>query len=159
MLIQNYLISGENMVEIKKRVFFDTNILVDVLVGNSRPSFKASLELFHAARKGLFEAFITTQSIIDAEFICRRSPGSRYMEFPLLMLNIMSFVNIIYIHAFSVEKALKNPSGDFEDDTQWFQANFEDLDVFVTSDRHLLARKNGEGPLIITPEGLVEKMT
>ena len=136
------------MVEIKKRVFFDTNILVDVLVGNSRPSFKASLELFHAARKGLFEAFITTQSIIDAEFICRRSPGSRYMEFPLLMLNIMSFVNIIYIHAFSVEKALKNPSGDFED-----------LDVFVTSDRHLLARKNGEGPLIITPEGLVEKMT
>ena len=53
------------MAENKQRVFFDTNVLVDVLVGEIRPSHNASLQMFQAARAGLFEAFITTQSMID----------------------------------------------------------------------------------------------
>ncbi len=147
------------MAELKQRVFFDTNVLVDVLVGAIRPSYIPSLRLFEAASKGIFEAFITTQSIIDAEFISNRSPGSKNPDFHKKMLYIMSFVNVTQIDGLSIREALKNPTGDFEDDAQFIQADSEDMDVVVTSDHRFLARQNGNGPLFITPEGFIEKMS
>ena len=129
------------MAELKQRVFFDTNVLVDVLVGAIRPSYIPSLRLFEAASKGIFEAFITTQSIIDAEFISNRSPGSKNPDFHKKMLYILSFVNVTQIDGLSIREALKNPTGDFEDD------------------RRFLARQDGNGPLFITPEGFIEKMS
>lgn len=147
------------MAENKQRVFFDTNVLVDVLVGEIRPSHNASLQMFQAARAGLFEAFITTQSIIDAEFISNRSPGSKNPNFHNKMLYIMSFVNITQIDGMSIREALKNPTGDFEDDAQFAQADSEDFDIVVTSDRSFLARQSADGPQILTPEGLIEKMS
>ncbi len=147
------------MAELKQRVFFDTNVLVDVLVGCIRPFYAPSLRLFEAASKGIFEAFITTQSIIDAEFISNRSPGSKNPDFHKKMLYIMSFVNVTQIDGLSIREALKNPTGDFEDDAQFIQADSEDMDVVVTSDHRFLARQNGNGPLFITPEGFIEKMS
>jgi predicted nucleic acid-binding protein len=147
------------MAEIKQRVFLDTNVLVDVLIGKTRPSHGASLKLFQAARAGMFEAFITTQSIIDAEFISNRSPGSENPNFYNKMLYIMSFVNVTHIDGLSIREALKNPTGDFEDDAQFIQADSEDVDVVVTSDHRFLARQDDSGPLFITPEGFIEKMS
>lgn len=147
------------MAGVKQRIFFDTNVLVDVLVGGTRPAFKSSMKLFQAARAGLFEAFITTQSIIDAEFISHRSPGSETPDFYKKMLFIMSFVNVTQIDGLSIREALKNPGGDFEDDAQFFQADSEGFDVVVTSDRRFLSRQDADGPLFLTPEGLIEKMS
>ena len=147
------------MVEVKRRVFFDTNVLVDVLKGHTRPSYDASLKLFQAAREGLFEAFITTQSIIDAEFISHKSPGSENPNFNKKMLYIMSFVNITQIDGLSIREALKNPTGDFEDDAQFAQADGEGFDIIVTSDRRFIARRTDNGPLFLTPEEFIERMS
>lgn len=157
--MQNSHIFGGNMAELKQRVFFDTNVLVDVFVGAVRPSYIPSLRLFEAASKGIFEAFITTQSIIDAEFISNRSPGSKNPDFHKKMLYIMSFVNVTQIDGLSIREALKNPTGDFEDDAQFAQADSEEFDIVVTSDRRFLARQNADGPKFMTPESLIEKMS
>ena len=147
------------MAGVKQRVFFDTNVLVDVLKGDARPSYSASLKLFQAAREGLFEAFLTTQSIIDSEFISHRSPGSENPNFHKKMLYIMSFVNITQIDSLSIREALKNPTGDFEDDAQFAQADGEGYDIIVTSDRRFLSRRTDDGPLFLTPEELIERMS
>ncbi len=147
------------MAELKQRVFFDTNVLVDVLVGCIRPSYLPSLRLFEAASKGIFEAFITTQSIIDAEFISNRCPGSKNPDFHKKMLYILSFVNVTQIDGLSIREALKNPTGDFEDDAQFAQADSEEFDIVVTSDRSFLARQSADGPKFMSPESLIEKMS
>ena len=147
------------MAVVKQRIFFDTNVLVDVLVGNTRPSYNPSMRLFQAAREGLFEAYITTQSIIDAEFISHRSPGSGTPDFHRKMLYIMSFVNITQIDGISIREALKNPSGDFEDDAQFAQADGDGYDVIVTSDRRFLTRKSDNGPLFLSSEELIARMS
>ena len=75
------------------------------------------------------------------------------------MLYIMSFVNVTQIDGLSIREALKNPSGDFEDDAQFAQADGDGYDVIVTSDRRFLTRKSDNGPLFLTPEELIERMS
>lgn len=60
----------------KFRAFLDTNVLLDVLCTNRRPSAEASATLFQAIRSGILEGFITTQSIIDAAYILSRLSGN-----------------------------------------------------------------------------------
>ena len=143
----------------KQRVFIDTNIILDVLSSDSRNHREASRKLFQAMRNEDFEGFITTQSIIDAQYILSKEKGFSPQRFGQVMLFIMSFVNVTHIDGLSIREALKNPTGDFEDDAQFIQADSEDMDVVVTSDRRFLARQDGNGPLFITPEGFIEKMS
>lgn len=67
------------MVNFKYRVFLDTNVLLDVLCTPDRPSAASSRLIFEAIRTGIFEGFLTTQSILDAFYILSRqgSPSSR----------------------------------------------------------------------------------
>ncbi len=80
-------------------------------------------------------------------------------RFSQVMLYILSFVNVTQIDGLSIREALKNPTGDFEDNVQFVQADSEDFDVVVTSDKSFLARQSTDGPLFLTPEGLIEKMS
>ena len=70
--IRNWLVFGRSMVTFKFRAFLDTNVLLDVLSTSERPSSEASEQIFEAIRSGIFEGFITTQSIIDAAYILSR---------------------------------------------------------------------------------------
>ena len=143
----------------KHRVFLDTNIIVDVLSSEYRVHREASRRIFQAMRSGDFEGFITTQSILDTQYVLSREKGFSMERFGQVMLFIMSFVNVTQIDGISIREALKNPSGDFEDNAQFAQADGDGYDVIVTSDRRFLARKSDNGPLFLTPEELIERMT
>ena len=137
----------------------DTNIILDVLSSDYREHRESSRCIFQAIRNGDIEGFITTQSIVDSEYILSRERNYRKEQFGKMMLFIMSFINITQIDGLSIREALKNPTGDFEDDAQFAQADGEGFDIIVTSDRRFIARRTDNGPLFLTPEEFIERMS
>ena len=146
------------MENLKLRVFLDTNVLVDVLNGPSRPAYQFSTKIIQAARSGCYEAFITTQSIIDAEFLCKHTPGSEMGFFYKNILMMMDFINVEAIDSFDISEALRNPDGDFEDSAQFSYAAAKLVDIIVTSDRKFINKKRFSGLVFLTPEEFVVKM-
>ena len=140
-------------------VFLDTNIILDVLSSGTRLHREASRKIIQAVCNGEMEAFITTQSILDTQYVLSKEGSFSFSKFSQVMLFIMSFVNVIQIDGLSIREALKNPTGDFEDDAQFIQADSEGFDVIVTSDRRFLARQEDNGPLLLSPEGLIARMS
>lgn len=155
----NTLIYMKNTLKNKLRAFLDTNITIDVLSSNDREHREASRCIFQAIHNGDIEGYLTTQSILDAQYILSREKNFSMKKFSQMMLYILSFVNVTQIDGLSIREALKNPTGDFEDDAQFAQADSEEFDIMVTSDRNFLARQSANGPKIMTPEGLIEKMS
>ena len=143
----------------RTRVFLDTNIILDVLSSGTRLHREASRKIIQAVCNGEMEAFITTQSILDTQYVLSKEGSFSFSKFSQVMLFIMSFVNVIQIDGLSIREALKNPTGDFEDDAQFIQADSEGFDVIVTSDRRFLARQEDNGPLLLSPEDLIARMS
>ncbi|MBQ1655617.1 MAG: PIN domain-containing protein [Bacteroidales bacterium] len=143
----------------RTRVFLDTNIILDVLSSGTRLHREASRKIIQAVCNGEMEAFITTQSILDTQYVLSKEGSFSFSKFSQVMLFIMSFVNVIQIDGLSIREALKNPTGDFEDDAQFIQADSEGFDVIVTSDRRFLSRQEDNGPLLLSPEGLIARMS
>ena len=56
------------------KVFIDTNVLVDYLIPD-RAGHSAALQVFLLAYSHYIEVAVSTQSILDASFICGKVPG------------------------------------------------------------------------------------
>ena len=149
----------KNTLKNKLRIFLDTNITIDVLSSDYREHREASRRVFQSIQNGKIEGYITTQSILDAQYILSRERNYSLQLFSRMMQYILSFVNVTQIDGLSIREALKNPTGDFEDTAQFIQADSEGFDIVVTSDKRFLARENADGPLFLTPEELIAKMT
>lgn len=142
------------------KVFLDTNVLLDLLSAAERPSSEASRMIFQAIRSGYLEGVLTTQSIVDANYILSRlGQGFSAEAFSRAVLSLLNFVNISSLDSFDIHAALLHPSGDFEDDVQFAHAEAEGCDVFVTSDQGLLNRTSEIGMIILPPTQFVARMS
>ncbi|MBO4427824.1 MAG: PIN domain-containing protein [Bacteroidales bacterium] len=146
------------MVDNKIRAFLDTNVLIDLL-DEERPGAEDASVIFHAAKCGLIEIFLTTQSFIDAEYVASRAPGLDREKLFNSMLKLMGYVNIGHIYWTDVRNAILNFTGDFEDDAQFSNASFEGCDVIITSDKKFLSRPATDGPTMLTPAQFVAKIS
>ena len=140
------------------KAFLDTNVLVDILSADRRPSSDASDRIFQMARNGLCEAVITIQSIIDAAYIVRRSPDSVH-ALCRRVLQLRNFVNIDTLDFFDLQDALLHPSSDFEDDVQFYHAENAACDYLVTSDRKFKTRRGSTSMKFCTPDEFIDIMT
>lgn len=142
------------------KVFLDTNVLLDLLSATERPSSEASRMIFQAIRSGYLEGVLTTQSIVDANYILSRlGQGFSAEAFSRAVLSLLNFVNISSLDSFDIHAALLHPSGDFEDDVQFAHAEAEGCDVFVTSDQGLLNRTSEIGMIILPPTQIIARMS
>lgn len=143
------------------KVMFDTNILVDVLCPDGRPSSTASATVFRAVKEGLLEGEISTQSIIDAAYVASQTEGGRLPVFKSKMLELTNYVNVDGLNSFSVYAALQRDSLDFEDDALYEHAYETGCDVFLTSDKDFIKQHRGEDERIpfFTPEEFIAKLT
>ena len=141
----------------KVKAFLDTNVLVDLLSAEPRPSTRASELIFEMARRGFLEAVLTVQSIIDTAYIIRHSPDSLNAMRNKLM-DLQRYVNIESLDFFDLQDALQHPSPDFEDCAQYVHANSVACDVLVTSDRKFKAWHRSSEMIVLTPEEFVGKM-
>lgn len=147
------------MVTFKFRAFLDTNVLLDVLSTSERPSSEASEQVFEAIRSGIFEGFITTQSIIDAAYILSRQHSRFDREaFGQCILSMMNYLNINAIHPFDIRDAVFHGKGDLEDDSLFAHAEALGCDAIITSDRKFRQQKEASGMLFFTPEAFLARL-
>lgn len=140
------------------KALIDTNVLLDHFVGNRDPEGYSGL-ILAAARSHKIEAFITSQSILDAAYVATGSRGAGLDCFKKTMLSIFNYVNVSYIDLFEIREALLSPDTDVEDNAQYAHALSEACDVIVTNNRKFIQRKTPGEILMMTPEEFVGKMS
>ena len=139
------------------KVFIDTNVLLDMLL-EERPGNQIAKTLFGAAEAGIFEGYLTTQSIIDAHFIVRKH-GMVFEAFKKSIQSLRSFIKILAIDELDLLWAFGNPTGDFEDDAQYGSAYNGVCDFFITRDSALFQNNSPFCPMtVMSPADFVAEM-
>ena len=141
------------------KIYLDTNILLDVLSPMERPCSKASRIIFQAIRSGYLEAVLSTQSILDAEYVLSKQTEYAPEQFARQILLILNYINVRSIDSANMREALILPSGDLEDNAQYALADSEGCDILVTSDRSFRRDRTSTGLPVFSPEELVARMT
>ena len=141
------------------KVYLDTNVLLDVLSPKERLSAKESRIIFQASRSGYLEAVLSTQSILDAEYVLSKQTEYAPEQFARQILLILNYINVRSIDSANMREALILPSGDLEDNAQYALADSEGCDILVTSDRTFKRTRTSTGLPVFTPEELVARMT
>jgi len=136
------------------KVFVDTNVLVDYVLPE-RPRHEQAKVLFGLILKAQTEAGISTQSILDAAYIARKSPGFSRNSFRATVQEIMLRTNVESIHYYDLKDALKDSHDDLEDNAQIAFAYSQACDVLVTNDQQLLSREVPKPMKVMTPEAFV----
>ena len=139
------------------KAFIDTNVLMDLFL-NDRPEKPVAERVFSAAKEGLFQAFITTQSIIDTAYSARKH-GMVFKDFKAILQSLRQFVKILAIDEIDLLWAIGNPTGDFEDDAQYGSAYNGVCDFFITRDSALFKLNSPFCPMtVISPSDFVAAM-
>ena len=137
------------------KAFIDTNVLLDFFQ-KERARHTIATELFNLVYQGQIEAAISTQSILDAAYVCRRHPAYVASFFRESARYMMDRVNSGYIDPSDVKSALEDSNPDIEDSAQISFAYSQCCDVIVTSDKKLFAREVPSPMQVMTPEDFVD---
>ena len=141
----------------KIKVYIDTNVLLDFI--QLRKDYREAETIISAARSGLFDAYISTQSIIDAAYISKKD-GMPFHIFRQSIQSLVAFVGVLSIDWLDLAWAVEHHSGDFEDDAQFSSAYSNVCDYFITRDIGLLKLNLSDYPMmVISPEDFVKAMT
>lgn len=141
------------------KVFFDTNIIMDILEGD-RPSSTAASQLIDLIRAGRLEGQICSQSIVDASYICTREKYNMTV-FKRAIRHMLDIINMNQVDYFALHQALNNPQGDFEDAALFACAQDSACDAVITNDKDFRRRYEGMDPHIrfFSPEELIAQLT
>ena len=93
------------------RVFVDTNILID-LFDSSREGFMSAAMVFEAAKEGVLDLCISSQSITDCAYIARKKPVDVFKK---AIERILPFMDVLPLTKAHISKALASACPDFED--------------------------------------------
>ena len=139
------------------KAFIDTNVFLDLILEN-RPENPVAKKLFSVAQCGCFECYISTQSIIDAEYTARKG-GMDFESFKSILQQLRFVVKILAIDDIDLLWAEDHHSGDFEDDAQYASAYNGVCDYFITRDKELFKLNSPICPMtVISPSDFVAAM-
>lgn len=133
------------------KVMVDTNVLLDYLLP-SRKDHECALALFELILAVKIEAAISTQSILDAFYVCRKEKVDREKEVRSTLHTLLHKTNAGYIDTGAASQALLNEHPDVEDSAQIEFAYAECCDVILSRDKALLARGLPHPLRSMTPE-------
>ena len=113
-----------------KRIFVDTNILVD-LIADRKPFSKFAIDIFALAEKKKVDLFTSSHSIATTHYLLKK-----YVD-EIVLRNILSdlldIISIVGVDKDVVKKSLKSVHKDFEDAIQISSASsVKNIDCIVT---------------------------
>lgn len=111
------------------RVFFDTNVIIDTLI-EGRPSSEASILIADLTKLNQYRISISTLSIADTVYSCRKHFGWR--ELLAHIDELRHRWRVLSLNEYNIYDALKSDCPDFEDAMQISIAE-GDCDVIVTN--------------------------
>ncbi len=136
-----------------KKVFLDTNIIVD-LIADRRPFSKYAIEIFNKAEEKKIEIFTSSHSIATTHYLLKK-----YLEEkPLreVLYNLLDYLTVVPVDIDVLKKGLRSKHKDFEDAIQVLCASsIAKIDCIVT--RNTKDFKDCE-ILVMTPDELCIKL-
>ena len=103
----------------KKRLFLDTNIVLDLL-GQRQPFYDAIAKLATLAEKGEFRLAVSALSFATVHYILSKNDGREQAREKLRKFHLLT--DVIGVDEAIVGKALNSGFSDFEDALQYFCA-------------------------------------
>jgi predicted nucleic acid-binding protein len=132
-----------------KKVFLDTNIIVD-LIADRKPFSKYSIEIFKKAEEKKIKLFTSSHSIATTHYLLKK-----YLEEKILrdvLYTLLDYVTVIAVDTDVLKKGLRSKHKDFEDSIQILCASsVEKIDCIVT--RNIKDFRDSE-ILVLTPDQL-----
>jgi predicted nucleic acid-binding protein len=113
-----------------KKVFVDTNILIDLLA-DRQPFSKFAIDIFDRAEKNKVKLYASSHAYATTHYVLKK-----FMEESALrkaLLSLLDFIMLVPVDIALIKKSLLSKHKDFEDAIQIFAANsIEGLDYIVT---------------------------
>lgn len=136
-----------------KKIFVDTNILVD-LIADRRPFSKFAIELFNKAEEKKVKLYTSSHSIVTTHYLLKKYIDEK--ELREVLHNILDYLNVVAIDIDIIKKGLRSKHKDFEDAVQIITAySIEKIDCIVT--RNTRDFKDSEIP-VLTPDELSKRL-
>jgi predicted nucleic acid-binding protein len=135
-----------------KKVFVDTNILVD-LIADRKPFSKFAVQIFSRAEKRKLKLYASSHSLATTHYLLKKYMDEKDLRD--VLLNLLDYLHVVAIGHDVIRKGLRSSHKDFEDAIQIISAgSVENLDCIVT--RNIKDFKGAEIP-VMSPDELVSR--
>lgn len=132
-----------------KKVFLDTNLIVD-LIADRKPFSKCAIEIFQMAEANELLLFTSSHSIATTHYLFKKYLGEAALR--EVLLHLLDFVTVIAVDTSILKKGLRSARKDFEDSIQILSvSSVAGMDYIVT--RNIRDFKGSEIP-VLAPEEL-----
>lgn len=132
-----------------KRVFLDTNVMLDLL-GEREPFYKPAAQLATLADQQKLTLVVSALSYATVNYFLTKYENAQIAQWKLRQFKVLSVVSPLDDHV--VQRALNSAFSDFEDALQYFSALASASDVIVT--RNAKDFKKSELPVMNAVEYL-----
>jgi len=113
-----------------KKIFVDTNIIVD-LIADRRPFSKFAIEIFSKAEDKKLKLYTSSHSIATTHYLLKKYIEEK--ELRNVLYNLLDYIQVIPVNLDVIKKGLKSKHKDFEDAIQMLCAySIEKMDCIVT---------------------------
>ena len=113
----------------KRRIFIDTNIMLDFL-GERKPFYQSAAKLATLAEEGKIKMIVSPISYTTVNYFLSKNETSEVAKLKLRKFKIIS--EICKLDERTIEKGLNSSFKDFEDSLQYYSAIDSNCDVIVT---------------------------
>jgi predicted nucleic acid-binding protein len=136
-----------------KKVFVDTNIIID-LIADRKPFSKFAIDIFSKAEENKLKLFTSSHTIATTHYLLKKHVAEK--ELREILYNLLNYLHIISVDGDIIKKGLKSKHKDFEDAIQMICAySIEKMDFIVT--RNIKDFRDSE-IAVLTPDELVKKI-
>jgi predicted nucleic acid-binding protein len=114
-----------------KRILFDTNVVLDVLL-DRQPYAEASAAAWWAVETGIAEGMLSAHAVTTIHYLVRRDRGS--VKAKRIVSAILRVFGVAAVDGTVVHEALQLPLADFEDAVTAAAARLAGCECIVTRD-------------------------
>jgi|SRR5579872_394672 len=114
-----------------KRVLFDTNVILDVLL-DRQPYAEASAAVWAAVETGNTEGMLAAHAVTTIHYLIRKEMGA--IKAKRIVSSILTVFGVAAVDGTVVQEALQLPLSDFEDSVTAAAARLAGCECIVTRD-------------------------
>jgi predicted nucleic acid-binding protein len=114
-----------------KRILFDTNVILDVLL-DRRPYVEASAAVWAAVETGISEGMLAAHAVTTIHYLVRKERGS--VKATRIVAAILRVFGVAAVDAAVIQEALQLPFPNFEDAVTAAAARLAGCECIVTRD-------------------------
>lgn len=137
-----------------KKIFIDTNVLVDIVTARKQPHVIYSQELFAAGITGEVELYVSALSFVTVVYVAKKYK-MREDAVKATLKALLKFMQLVDLSAQNVISMLDSTWPDYEDATQHLSALSIKADIIATGN----IRDFQDSTLrVMTPQQILEEL-